>query len=87
MSTWRFALGLEVLQGSRTLMSCDQLPVTRGRSVAKYLLLHGPQTLHTGAGVIWQHAFHPSYAPPPPLFTQPLSLPRHPPPPLVQLVG
>ena len=34
--------GLEGLQGSRTLMSSDRWPVTRGRSVAEYAALHGP---------------------------------------------
>ena len=36
-----FSIGLEVLQCSRTLMSSDRSPVTRGRSVAEYPLHHG----------------------------------------------
>ena len=37
-----FGTGLEVLQCSRTFISCDWSPVTQGHSVAKYPLLHDP---------------------------------------------
>ena len=37
-----FGTDLEVLQCSRTFMSEDRSPVTRGRSVAEYPALHGP---------------------------------------------
>ena len=57
---------MEVVQCSKTLMSCDRSPRTQGCSVADYPLLHGPKS--NASHSPWIHlirktaAWHPGMA-------------------------